>query len=152
MRIPSGTPRWVPLSTFFLNSYVLHHHHQTGNQEWKSKVRLKAISHQQQKQYQIRLKTDLMTLCIPITNKDCDISIWHWKRQRYNVSVIYGDPPIATSSSLEVQGREVKETPDLIFYLKLICPVPPGRDWTIGPRNTILPRIFSVLYTIPELK
>lgn len=93
-----------------------------------------------------------MTLSIPITNKDCDVTIWHRKGQRYDVSVIYGDSPISTSSSLEVQGRKVKETPYLIFDLKLICPVPPSRDWTISPRNTVLPRIFSVLYTIPELK
>lgn len=100
----------------------------------------------------LTVDTDLMTLSIPITNEDCDISIWHREGQWYNVSVIYGDSSISTSSSLEIQGREVKETPYLIFDLKLIRPVPPSRDWTISPRNTILPRVFSVLYTIPELK
>lgn len=93
-----------------------------------------------------------MTLRIPVTNKECNISIWQKKRYWNNFSVVNGDPPISSWSSLEIQGREVKETPYLIFHLKLISPIPTSRNRTISPQYTILPRVFPVLYSIPALK
>lgn len=92
-----------------------------------------------------------MTLCIPVTNKDCNIFIWQQKRYCNNFSVVNGDSTVSSCSSLEVLGREVKETPNLILYLKFICPVPTSRNRTISPRYTILPRVLSMLYSIPAL-
>lgn len=72
-----------------------------------------------------------MTLRIPVTNEDCNISIWHPEGYWDHFSVVYDDSPISTRSSLEAKGREVKETPYLIFDLKLICPIPTSRNGAI---------------------
>lgn len=92
-----------------------------------------------------------MTPCVPVSNKECNISIWSPKRYRNNFSVVNIDSPISTSSSLETKGREVKETAYLVFDLKLIRPIPTSRNWTVCPSYTILPRIFSLLNSVPAL-
>lgn len=93
-----------------------------------------------------------MTLCVPITDEECNISIWQQKWQWNNIPVVYGDTPISSRGSLEVQGREVKETPYLILHLEFICPVPTHGNRTISPRYAVLPRVFPVLYSIPASK
>lgn len=94
---------------------------------------------------------NLMTLCVPVSNKECNISIGCCERYRNNFSVVNIDSPISTSSSLETKGREVKETAYLVFDLKLVRPIPTSRNWTVCPTYTILPRIFSLLNAIPAL-
>lgn len=98
------------------------------------------------------LCTNLMTLYIPVTNKKGNISIWCPKRYSNNFSVVNNDSTISTCSFLQAKGREVKETAYLVFDLELICPVPTSRNGTVCTRNTILPRIFSLLYAIPALQ
>ena len=90
-----------------------------------------------------------MTFWIPVTDKERNIAIWQCKRQRNDFSVVYRNPSVSSGGSLEVQGREVKETPNLIFHLKLIRPVPSCGDRAIGPQHTVLPRVLPVLYSVP---
>lgn len=97
------------------------------------------------------LFTNLMILYVPVRNKESNISIWCPKRYRNNISVVNNDSPISTCSSLEAEGRKVKETAYLVFDLKLVCPIPTSRNWTVCSWNTILPRIFSLLNAIPAL-
>lgn len=94
---------------------------------------------------------NLVTLYVPVADKESNISIWWGKRYRDNFSVVDDDSAISTCSSLETKGREVKETAYLVFDLKLVCPVPTCRDWAVCSWKTILPWIFSLLDAIPAL-
>lgn len=82
---------------------------------------------------------NLMTLYVPVANKECNISVWCAKRYSDNFSVVNNDSTKSTCSSLEAEGREVKEAAYLVFDLKLVCPVPTRGDRTVCPRNTVLP-------------
>lgn len=92
-----------------------------------------------------------MALSEPITDKECDISIREREGNWNDVSIVDNDPSVPTSSSLEVCTRKIKETSDLVFDLKLISPIPTRRNRTISAQNTILPRVFPMLDSIPTL-
>lgn len=93
---------------------------------------------------------DLMALSEPITDKESNISIRQKKRNWNDVSIVDNDATVTTSCSLEVCRWEIKETTNLVFDLKLICPVPTRRYRTVSAQNTVLPRVFPMLDSIPR--
>lgn len=84
--------------------------------------------------------TNRMVLSVPITNQNCDIPIRSIKRNRNYSPVINYEAPKTTRRPLEIEGREVKETPNLVLNLKSVSPIPLWRNWTISSKDPILPR------------
>lgn len=90
-----------------------------------------------------------MALSIPVTDYNDIIPIWLCKRNWDNLPIIDDKRTKATRGSLETKRREVKETPNLILDLELVCPIPFGRNWTICAKNSILPWISPHLNPRP---
>lgn len=93
--------------------------------------------------------TNRVVLSIPITNHNENFTVGLRERNRYNLPIVDNKGTKSTRSSLEISGREVKETPYLILHLKLIRPIPFRRNWTIRTKNSILPRVTPHLNTRP---
>ena len=93
-----------------------------------------------------------MVLSIPITNHEGEFSIRGSERERNTILVIDYNWTKTTRSSLEVEGREVEETTDLIFDLEAVSEVPLRRDGTVRAENTVLPRVTPHLNPIPFIQ
>ena len=89
--------------------------------------------------------THFVTPCIPVTNKDCEISTRSPKGNGNHYTIVHNNSSKASCCPLKVKGREVKEATNLILCLKTIGPVPSYRNGAIGPRYTILPGVSSIL-------
>lgn len=55
----------------------------------------------------------------------------------------------ATGSPLHSSGEKVSEASNLVFGLKLVCIVRTRRYGTVGPQNSILPRVLPLFDPIP---
>ena len=88
----------------------------------------------------------------PITRKYGEISGRWWERNRNHWTAEDLDSTKATSSLVESKGRKVKETTNLVFKLKNISKILAWWDGAVCAIHTILPRIPSLLYSIPALK
>jgi len=85
------------------------------------------------------LYTNRVVPFVPITNQNDNVPMRSIKRNWNNSPVVYDKAAKSTRSSLHMERREVKETPYLIFNLKLVSPVPLRRNWTVSTRKPILP-------------
>jgi hypothetical protein len=90
-------------------------------------------------------------LGVPVSDKDCDISIRLRKRHWYSTAVVNYDRPESTSGPLEAQRREVEEAPNLVLGLELVCPVPAWRYRAVGTKHSILPTVPSLLQPFPTI-
>jgi len=86
---------------------------------------------------------------VPITNQNDNVPMWSIKRNWNNSPVVYNKAAKSTRSSLHMESREVKETPYLIFNLKLVSPVPLWGNWTVSTKNPILPWTSPLLNSRP---
>lgn len=86
---------------------------------------------------------------VPISNHYGKITIWGSKRYWYYIAIINNKAPITASCSLKIEGREVEKATNLILHLKLVSPVPLGRNWTIRAQNPILPGTTPLLNPVP---
>ena len=68
---------------------------------------------------------------VPISNLQEEITIWGRIRKRDDYSVIHLDAAIAACSLQKPCGREVEVAPYLIFHLKEIREVLPGKNRTV---------------------
>lgn len=96
------------------------------------------------------MNTYSVILSVPISNHNSDIAIWGVERNRNNISVINNDATETPWRPLEIEGGEVEEAPNLVLNLKIVSPVPLGRDGTICAQDPILPWTPPLLYTRPE--
>lgn len=96
-------------------------------------------------------ETNRVISCKPITNHNENISFRLCKRNWDNVPIINNKWTKPTRSFLKIDWWEVKETPNLILHLKLVGPIPLWRNWTVGAKNTILPRIPPHLNPRPAI-
>lgn len=90
-----------------------------------------------------------MVSCVPVTNQNGYIPIWGCKRNGNYSPVIYNKATKSSRCSLKIKRRKVKEAPNLILNLKIVCPIPLWRNWTIGSRNPILPWTTALLDSSP---
>lgn len=90
-----------------------------------------------------------MAAGVPIANNYHYISIRRTKRNRDNMTIRDNERTKTTSCSLQVDGRKIEKTTNLILYLKLVSEVPSSMDGAISTKNTILPGISSHLNSGP---
>lgn len=90
-----------------------------------------------------------MVVSIPITNHEGDLAVRVSEGERDTILVIDYDRTETTGGSLEVEGREVEEAPDLIFDLEAVSEVPLGRDGAVGAEDAVLPRVTPHLDPVP---
>lgn len=96
-----------------------------------------------------KTNTNRMIASIPITNHYGKITIWGSKWYLYYSAIIYDKAPITASCSLKIEGREVEKATNLILHLKLVSPVPLGRNRTVRAQNPILPGTTPLLNPVP---
>lgn len=75
--------------------------------------------------------------------------MWGGKRDWDNSPVINYNATKTARRPLKIERREVKETPNLVFHLKIVSPIPLWRNWTGSAQHSILPRCSPLLNTIP---
>lgn len=90
-----------------------------------------------------------MVLFEPITGEYGEISCGWRERNRNPRTAINFDATKAPCSLVEGKGGEVKEATNLIFKLKNVSEVLARWDGAIGAIDSILPRVPSLLYSIP---
>lgn len=88
----------------------------------------------------------------PITREYGKISVRSWERNRNHWTARDFDSTKSPSGLVEGKGRKVKETTNLIFKLKDIGEILSWWDGTVCAIHSILPRVSSLLYSIPALK
>lgn len=102
-----------------------------------------------QKKNQPKKSTNRMVAGIPVTNQKNNIPLWLIKRNWNNFPVINNNRTKTTRHSLKIERWEVEKASNLILDLKLICPIPLRRDWTICSLDTILPWVTPHLNPRP---
>lgn len=90
-----------------------------------------------------------MVLFEPITGEYGEISCRWRERNRNHRTAINLDATKAPCSLVEGKGGEVKEATNLIFELKNVSEILARWDRAIGAIDSILPRVSSLLYSIP---
>lgn len=86
---------------------------------------------------------------VPISDKDGVITsgVGEWDRNFGPTQDSDASKP--TSGFVERKGREIVKASNLIFHLKFVCVVFSRWDWAVCSINSILVRVFPVLYTAP---
>ena len=92
-----------------------------------------------QESFKSRTNNYRVVSCVPITNQNSYIPVWGVKRNRNYIPIVNNKASKSARSSLKMQRRKVEKATNLIFNLKVICPVPLWRNWAIGTKNSILP-------------
>lgn len=93
-----------------------------------------------------------VVLLVPVTGKYSKISSRWVERDRNDGAATNFDAAISSSGLVEVEGGEVKEAAYLVLHLKYVREVLTWWDRAVCAIYSILPRVSSLLYSVPAYK
>lgn len=97
-------------------------------------------------------KADLVSGNVPVTDEEGEVSVGGGVGDGDDGPGVNVEGAEASGGSVHESGGEVGVGADLVLGLELVGVGGVGRDGAVGSQHTVLPRILSLLYTIPEFE
>lgn len=90
-----------------------------------------------------------MISLVPIANQESVVGRRRIKWHRNHRSTKDLKATIAAGGLVKGKGREVEKASDLVLGLHFVCEVASRGNGAIGAVNTVLPRVPSLLHSVP---